>query len=1377
MSGFFVLYRQFYTPIVINLLKHLGRGKLFGSSVDTAKLRCVTNWLLRKTKRISPLVLYLPSPTFPQPPINPSTNPFSNYIATMKEEENLVGYIKSHDDKEIEKGFRLFTERTEDILIHPKKKTIYTIDVPSESTDDSYEVKMNVLSNDVIDKCKCVAYKKYGQCKHAIAAALALLWEEHDYTEEDLEVIIEADIGDALKFKTSNGPSDKTDSKTSGAKKSEVKKRQPQSPSPPIENAWKELIKKGIFTPGDFDKYSGYYWRSYGELNKQTLISFKQNELHWSFLFKEKKVQFSSEIKYDAGDIYYYRCTCNFKSIYDMCQHVRLAFDKLLYINGNDFFLKFKDYTQEKNNLLQRYGLTIADEDAKAFTFSLSLYGELLMQSPSAFIGEGDKERLKSLNRLFKSKDGAESVVMNRPKPLTDTIIDFETAFLFNNNSQRLKLGFELEAIKLYQKPGRTDLKKLSINQPQNLALFKGLNDELYGLLLQLSDKSLLDYLQSKGEGYIKNYSNPWQQLSESTSNVLRKHYIECLQKLWPLLAKGFQTFLLNEGKFSSNNCKPVTLGKGTVEFTFDVSADDRFIAIRLHPVIDDVPVEGQIQILHGFVFNIGNQLFLLKNTDDLPVLEQFKNGFIKVAIGAKYDAIQNIIAPLQERYKVQLPESFEIKTIDITPQPQVLLKELNNQYLMLQPQFLYEELLVDYNSNPEDIITTLNDGSLQIMKRHAAVEKQFFESLRGLHNTFERQWQNDFFYVHFNEVMKGNWFLNTVRFLQANNFTVKGMQELKRFRYNTSKPNWEMKTGSGIDWFDLQITVSFGDQQVPLKEIRKALLNKQNIVVLGDGTFGVLPEEWLQQYGLLLKMSDEQTDGSLRLSKLHYTIIDDLHNQIDNEAVLLEIETKKQKLLEIETIQTTAISKHIKAKLRPYQQSGFQWLQTLDELGWGGCLADDMGLGKTLQAIAFLQCMKEKCKGSTHLVVCPTSLIYNWETELNKFAPKLKYHIYYGAGRSFTDEHFESFDIVITSYGLVRNDMEELLKFQWHYVILDESQAIKNPDAQTTKAVQLLKSKNRLILSGTPVQNNTYDLYAQFNFLNAGLLGNKEFYKKEFANPIDKYNDADKSKQLRRLVYPFLLRRTKEEVAKDLPDKTETILWCQLPTEQRRVYEDYKNYYRTMVMKKIEEEGMGKAGMYVLEGLLRLRQICDSPELVKDAEVTTKKSIKTEELLREIEENTGKHKLLVFSQFTEMLSIIKTALEKKNISYCYLDGSTPAEKRKQQVDGFQADESIKIFLISLKAGGVGLNLTAADYVYIVDPWWNPAVEQQAIDRTHRIGQTKKVFAYKMICKDTVEEKIVQLQQRKKQLANDLVTEDAGFIKKLTKDDVQFLFS
>lgn len=1296
----------------------------------------------------------------------------------MKAAANLVRFVKSHQQAVISKGFDLFSEYSYDILINKVEENFFDIDVPSQSGNDYYTVTLTLLANSVEDNCECKAFEKYAQCKHAVAAALALLADEFNYTEDALEKLLETvDMKNEVEFIQTKSISKIKSKQNHLTPKQAGQNNETAAIMLAADKQWKEFILKGNMNKGDLNIYSGYYWASLDDLNKVVQTGFDQKELHWKFTYLDKKTGATPEIKYDALETYYYKCSCYHTGHHPMCIHVRLAFDKLIHLNSNDYFLEFKNWTKEKNALLRPYNLTLGDEEAKTFQFSFSYLGDLQMKAPTTFIREGDTERLKKMNHLFKSKPGNKTTEVTRPPSLPNAIIDFEIGFLLNLNSHRLKMGFEMETVKVFCKEGKTDLKKLSFNQSASLPLLNGLSNEVYDLLLQLSDNKLLDCLETRGYGFIKNYANPWLQMRDTITEVLKKHYIECLQKLWPWLVATPQTFLLKEGKFSSSHCKPVALSSFAVQLSFRVTADERFITIYLIPLINDSEINADFEIVHGFLFNRNNTLHILKNIEDLPVLEQFNNGFIKIATFLKYDAIQNIIAPLQERYSVQMPESFALKTIEAAPQPQLLLKEFNNQYLMLQPQFLYEDQQVDYSNNPQDIINSLADGSMQLIKRDTVLEKQFFESLRSLHDTFDRQRQNDFFYVHFNEVMKGNWFLNTVRYLQENNFTVKGMQELKRFRYNTNKPKWEMKAGSGIDWFDLQVKISFGDQEVPLKEVRKAVLSKQNIVVLGDGTFGVLPEEWLQQYGLLLKMSAEQKDGSLRLSKLHFTIIDELHNEIDDESVLQEIEAKKQKLRNIETIQTKAISKSIKAKLRPYQLSGFQWLQTLDELGWGGCLADDMGLGKTLQAITFLQCMKQKYKGSTHLVVCPTSLIYNWENELNKFAPKLRYHIYYGVGREFTDAHFENYDIIITSYALVRIDMEQLLRFQWHYVILDESQTIKNPDAQTTKAVQLLKSKNRLILSGTPVQNNTFDLFAQFNFLNAGLLGNKEFYKTEFANPIDKYNDADKSKQLRKLVYPFLLRRTKEEVAKDLPDKTETILWCQLPKDQRSVYEEYKNYYRSMLMKKIEEEGMSKAGMYVLEGLLRLRQICDSPKLLKDAEVTSTESVKTEELLREIEENTGNHKLLVFSQFTEMLYLLKTALKQKNISYCYLDGSTPAGKRKQEVNTFQNDESVKIFLISLKAGGLGLNLTAADYVYIVDPWWNPALEQQAIDRTHRIGQTKKIFAYKMICKDTVEEKIIQLQQRKKQIANELVTKDAGFIKKLKKEDVEFLFS
>lgn len=734
----------------------------------------------------------------------------------------------------------------------------------------------------------------------------------------------------------------------------------------------------------------------------------------------------------------------------------------------------------------------------------------------------------------------------------------------------------------------------------------------------------------------------------------------------------------------------------------------------------------------------------------------------------------KKIVKPQKKEASIKKEPEIKFETRKPEVVPHVLVNEYLSSFLMLRPRFTYDGYEVDYD-DMEDIYIKNDEGAFRI-ERDRQTEKKFYEGLRNLHPTFSKQLYNPFFYLPFSEVMKGNWFLKTIRHLQEENFNVKGMENLKKFRYNTAEPKWEMKAGSGVDWFDLTINVSFGEQNVPLRDLQKAIKSNQKIVLLGDGTFGVLPEEWLQQYGMLMKLSEEK-EGKLLVSKMHCVLLDELHSLIDKDTVLQELQEKKNKLREIENLATLPVSKKINAKLRPYQLSGFNWLQVLYELNWGGCLADDMGLGKTLQAICFLQYLKEKNKKTTSLVVCPTSLIYNWENELQKFAPALKYYIHYGSSRFFSLEHFEKYDIIITSYGTMRSDIHKLQKHRFEYVILDESQNIKNPDAMVTKAAQLLKAKNRFILSGTPVQNNTFDLYAQMHFLNPGFLGSKEFFKTEFATPIDKYGSKEKSLQLRKLIYPFILRRTKEQVATDLPDKTETILWCEMNKEQRSVYNEYKNYYRHRLMHKIEEDGMGNASFYILEGLLRLRQICDSPALINDKEVTTSESIKLEELLLEILENTGGHKVLVFSQFTQMLGLIKDAFIENKISHLYLDGSTPAAKRKDLVAQFQNDPEIKTFLISLKAGGVGLNLTAADYVYLIDPWWNPAVEEQAIDRTHRIGQTQKVFAYKMICKDTVEEKILQLQQKKKSLSKELISEEKSFIKKLTKDDVEFLFS
>jgi SNF2 family DNA or RNA helicase len=522
-----------------------------------------------------------------------------------------------------------------------------------------------------------------------------------------------------------------------------------------------------------------------------------------------------------------------------------------------------------------------------------------------------------------------------------------------------------------------------------------------------------------------------------------------------------------------------------------------------------------------------------------------------------------------------------------------------------------------------------------------------------------------------------------------------------------------------------------------------------------------------------------ETKGNKVRLKKYHFSVLDDLLSEINEDALQEELESKKERLETILDNDYSAIAPPDKlvATLRPYQLAGFQWLIFLNEAGWGGILADDMGLGKTVQALSFFQHLKNLNSGARFLVVCPTTLMYNWENEIKKFTPELTQVIHHGPKRAANPAVYEEIDVIITTYGTMRSDIKALKEIEFDYVVLDESQSIKNPQSQVAKASLLLNSKNRLALSGTPVQNNTFDLYAQMNFLNPGMLGSREFFMSEFATPIDKFREDEVKQQLRKLTYPFLLRRTKEQVAKDLPEKTETILYCEMGVDQRKIYDAYRNTYRSQILGMIEERGMERSQMHILQGLTKLRQICDSPAILNEEERFHNYSVKLDELNREITENVGDHKVLIFSQFLGMLGLIRQKLEQEGIRHVYFDGSTSSTEREKAIQEFQNDHECRVFLISLKAGGIGLNLTAADYVYIVDPWWNPAVEQQAIDRTHRIGQTKNIFAYRLICKDTLEEKMLQLQERKRILANDLVSDDSAFMRRLNKDDIAFLFS
>ncbi len=615
---------------------------------------------------------------------------------------------------------------------------------------------------------------------------------------------------------------------------------------------------------------------------------------------------------------------------------------------------------------------------------------------------------------------------------------------------------------------------------------------------------------------------------------------------------------------------------------------------------------------------------------------------------------------------------------------------------------------------------------------------------------------------------------IHRVPALSMAGYEVYGEEDLKSVRVNRNRPKVSLSVSSGIDWFDVQAVVSFGDLEVPMAALRRAVKKREKYIKLADGSIGEVPEEWARQYRHLFELAGE-SEGGVRLTKSQVMLLDQALSEADSAEVDEEFERQRSRLKDFAQIESKPLPDGLCGELRHYQKAGYDWLHFLHEFEFGGCLADDMGIGKTVQALTLLQSLRESGHAkSADLIVMPRSLLTNWEREAARFAPSLKVHMYANLDRIRDVSEFERYDLVLTTYGLMRRDIDILSKYRFHFVVLDESQAVKNPLCQTARAARMLECDHRLVLTGTPVENSTTELWSQFAFLNPGMLGSLDYFKREFVNPIERHQDDETARCLRSLVYPFILRRTKSQVAPELPARTERIVYCDMDPVQQRTYDRRRDEYRALLLGMIDSGGMNNARMKILEGLLRLRQICDHPVLADKS--YRGESAKIEVLMETLETlRAENHKALVFSQFTQMLKLIRNDLDMRGIPYLYLDGKT--KDRQALVDRFQQDAEIPFFLISLKAGGVGLNLTAADYVIHVDPWWNPAVEAQASDRTHRIGQENPVFIHKLIARGTVEQKMIELQDRKRDLVDKLISTEGSFFKSLTAEDVRDLFS
>jgi superfamily II DNA or RNA helicase len=712
------------------------------------------------------------------------------------------------------------------------------------------------------------------------------------------------------------------------------------------------------------------------------------------------------------------------------------------------------------------------------------------------------------------------------------------------------------------------------------------------------------------------------------------------------------------------------------------------------------------------------------------------------------------------------LIDTLELRVLDVKPRPSLTLRTPRQNW---GSDKLLAEIAFDY----EDVRVPL----IQPPGRYAVRTEQGLTALRD--NPFEQEAMMLLFNLGFKDskdhlLDPGTMELPAKRMPQVTKELVAlGWKVEAEGAIIHPAGEFKLNVTTGIDWFELGGAVDFGGQSVALPDLLAAARRGETMVELGDGSMGMLPEEWLKKYGLLADLGSVE-DGGIRFGKAQAGLLDALLAAQPEISIDMAFGKVRQALPRFEGLQPRDAPAGFRGELRPYQCEGLGWLDYLQKFEFGGILADDMGLGKTVQVLAHLQSRRaRRLSRGPSLIVVPRSLVFNWIQEAERFTPRLRVLDYTGSGRQAVRETFDDHDLIITTYGTLRTDIADLCQVKFEYVILDEAQAIKNADSQSAKAARLLKGRHRLAMTGTPIENHLGELWSIFEFLNPGMLGTAGVFKRHTSG--GSAADEGSRSLLARALRPFILRRTKAQVVQDLPEKVEQTLQCDMEPAQRQLYEELRAHYRQALLRK-DAADLNRSKIEVLEALLRLRQASCHPGLIDPAR-SGDPSAKLDMLLPQLAEVVEEgHKVLIFSQFTKFLGLVRDRLDAEGITYEYLDGRT--RNRAERVERFQNDPSVPVFLISLKAGGLGLNLTAAGYVYLLDPWWNPAVEAQAIDRSHRIGQTQQVFAYRLICRDTVEQKILELQQKKRDLADAILNADnQGVMASLTRDDLEFLLS
>ncbi|WP_181151531.1 DEAD/DEAH box helicase [Sphingobacterium gobiense] len=853
-----------------------------------------------------------------------------------------------------------------------------------------------------------------------------------------------------------------------------------------------------------------------------------------------------------------------------------------------------------------------------------------------------------------------------------------------------------------------------------------------------------------------------------------------CFTELWGYTYSPYRAKLKNVYRKKDI---PVSLGNGEVKLLIGVEDNPSYLRLTFTLFYQEKRIETSQFLSENHCFFMMAEENRVVFVDDLDlekvIREARKSNFILTVLGSDREKfLEECLMPISQRYAMQVVfKGKRANPIVQAKKPKRIVDiDVTDETLTVRARVCYDRFAQHpLAPHANMLVRTNEDGQYVYAKRHVEDERAFYGFLQQQHKAWTEQNHESMFTLEMSKIDRTQWLSQFCEQCRQEGIELR-MDNIQRgSSHYPHTLHWEVRN---VNFQENKCKILFApkfqNKTIPLSEFENMITKTAAVYDLGDNQYGVIRSCDIGLFKPLFLSAEIEGDflilNSLQMISLH-TMLERIDPKIINDS----IRERRERLAKLEEIPQLVIPSSVQSTLRPYQQAGFSWMAFLNEFQWGGLLADDMGLGKTLQVITLLEYFYQTDPiASPSLVVVPNSLLFNWQREYQKFVPTREVAIYYGANRQDMT-NFDTGVIVLTTYGTLLSDSDFFAEKSFSYLIMDESQNVKNRNSKRFESLTRVKAQYRIAMTGTPIENGIQDIYAQMSLVNPGFFGNYRAFNKLYKGVTDADTTKETLGSLQKVIQPFILRRTKKQVALDLPEKTESTLYMDMLPAQHKVYEKYRKFFQGEVQRSLESEDAGKSKFLAIEALIKLRQICNSPSLLK-GESFDKKAVKLDYIDEILDNVTPDHKVLLFSSFTGMLQLAAERIKEQGIEFAYLDGKMSQDKRQNAVQTFQERENCRIFLISLKAGGTGLNLTAADYVYILDPWWNPAAEAQAIDRCYRIGQDKHVNAYKLVCRDSVEEKILALQEQKKELADGLILDEVNIMKSLRKEELLKLF-